>query len=50
VTVACTACRARETSQCGGRDGKPSECILYYCYGDKIKMEQMMSGDLHGDR
>jgi superfamily II DNA helicase RecQ len=32
------------------RDGKPSECIMYYCYGDKIKMEQMMSGDLHGDR
>jgi hypothetical protein len=32
------------------RDGKPSECIMYYCYGDKIKMEQMMAGDLHGDR
>ena len=45
-----TRCEAREVMPMSHRDGKPSECIMYYCYGDKIKMEQMMSGDLHGDR
>ena len=48
--LTCDACSIIVVSQRTHRDGKPSECILYYCYGDKIKMEQMMAGDLHGDR
>jgi len=50
VMLRLTRCEAREVMPMSHRDGKPSECIMYYCYGDKIKMEQMMAGDLHGDR
>ena len=28
-----------------GRDGKPSICILYYNYGDKIRLARMIEGD-----
>eukprot|EP01134_Creolimax_fragrantissima_P000161 CFRG0161T1 len=31
----------------GGRDGKPADCILYYSYGDKAKMEAMFKKDLN---
>lgn len=32
-----------------GRDGQVSHCILYYTYGDKVRMEQMITGEKAGE-